>query len=60
MSGPEKPWMVVTSGASHEPAKASGSQSRWLCTMSKSPERSSACPMCMASHTRPSIDGSLA
>ena len=35
-AAPEKPWIVVTIGAPHWASKASGSQSSWLCTRSKS------------------------
>ena len=46
--------MVVSSGARQSPAKASGSQSRWLCTRSNSADRRKACATCSASQTRPS------
>ena len=51
---------VVSSGARQCPAKASGSQSRWLCTRSNSPDRAKACATCSASQTRPSMAGSSA
>jgi hypothetical protein len=54
---PEKPWIVVTIGAAQCRENASGSQSRWLCTRSNSPERRSACATWIASHTRPSRSG---
>ena len=59
MPAPEKPWMVVTIGARACSPKASGSQSRWLCTRSNSPDRASACETCSASQTRPSSSGVL-
>ncbi len=60
MTGPEKPWMVVTIGARACWLKASGSQSRWLCTRSNSADRARACDTCRASQTRPSSPASWA
>ena len=54
MRGDEKPWTVVTIGAALSPAKASGSQSRWLWMRSKSAERRRACATWSASQIRPS------